>query len=159
MVTEEDLAKLLAVVLQNHGKNSRQKEVFDKFYKNMGTTSALGLSITFGLIVTGISDPKEISQHGRFDSSATRILLAVSWLLFGLAFNLSFTLAHTMPQKPDVCQIWTSKFMYMLVIAAIICLSLVVSSYVEVVGYIGVAFALMAALLSVGGELLVKYLK
>jgi hypothetical protein len=146
VAAQQRLMNMLAAVLDQCEK-SRQKEVFDNFYRNMVTISALGLSITFGLIVSGISDPKEISQHGRFDSSTTRILLAVSWLLFGVALNLSFSFAYTMPQKSEECQIWASKFMYVLVIAAVICLSLVVSSYVEVVGYVAVAFSIAVLLL------------
>ena len=147
MAAEQHLIDLLAAALETQSKKSRQKEVFDNFYRNMGTISGLGSSITFGLIVTGIADPKEISQHSRLDLSTTRILLAVSWLLFGVVLNLSFSFAYTMPQMSRGYQIMASKTMYFLAIAATVCLSLVVASYVEVVGFVGVAFASIVAVI------------
>ena len=41
--------------------------------------------------------------------------------------------------------------MYLLATAPVICLSLVVASYVEVVGYVGIAFASVVAILALFG--------
>jgi hypothetical protein len=115
--------------------------------------ATLGSSITFALIVTDIKDPKEVSRHGRFDLSSVRILLAVSWLLFMIALNFSFSFAQAMPQKRTSVQILGSKFVYVISIAAVLMLALVVSAYVEVVGYVGIGLASYIAIVVVAGAM------
>lgn len=151
VAAQQHLVDSLVAALKTQSKKSQQRHASDNFYRNVGTIAGFGLSITFGLIVTGIADPKEISQHGRLDSSTTRILLAVSWLLFMVVLNLSFSLAQKMPRQSRGCQICVSKIMYLLATAPVICLSLVVASYVEVVGYVGIAFASVVAILALFG--------
>lgn len=51
-----------------------------------------------------------------------------------------------MPKQSRAYQIAASKLLYLLEIAAVICLTLVVAAYVEVVGYIGIGLASFIAL-------------
>jgi hypothetical protein len=153
VVTQQHLLDSLVAALEIHHKKSQQNRASDEFYKNIGTMSALGSSITFGLIISNIANPKVISQHGRFDLSTIRILLAVSWLLFIVVLNLSFSFAQNMPRYSRAWQIRASKILYFLVIAAVMCLALVVVGYVEVIGYIGIAFASIVALLVLTSQL------
>ncbi|KAH8779488.1 hypothetical protein F5882DRAFT_148806 [Hyaloscypha sp. PMI_1271] len=118
----------------------------DFFYKNIGTVAALGASITFALIISDIKDPHEISQHGRFDLSTVRILLAVSWMLFMIVLSLSFSLAqkfkHESAEEDEEKKdgpTGLATVVYVLELGAVMCLSLVVAAYVEIVGYIMVA--------------------
>lgn len=113
----------------------------DAFYRNIGTVAVLGSSISFALIVTQIADPKTISQHGKFDLSTTRILLAISWVLFMVVLNFSFSFGQTMPGYSRGVQTFWSKIVYLVELAAVIFLSLVVAAYVEVVGYVAVGLA------------------
>ncbi len=153
MVAQQHLYESLVAALDIHHKKLQQNRASDEFYKNIGTMSAIGSSITFGLILSNIADPKVISQHGRFDLSTIRILLAVSWLLFIVVLNLSFSFAQSMPRCSRAWQIRASKIVYFLAIAAMMCLALVVSGYVEVIGYIGIACASLVALLVLTSQL------
>ena len=140
-------------MLVNALKTLQQNATSDNFYRNIGTVAVLGSSITFALIVTDIKDPKEVSRHGKFDLSAVRILLAVSWLLFMFSLNLSFSFAQFMPHKHHAAQLLASKIAYIVTIAAVLFLALVVSAYVEVVGYIGIGLASYVAIVVVAGAI------
>jgi hypothetical protein len=133
--------------LERRLRESEQATCSDTFYKNIGAVATLGSSISFALIVTDIADPKGISQHGKFDLSAVRIMLAISWLLFMVALNFSFGYAQTMPSQEPEIRVAASKILYFLDILAVIFLSLVVSAYVEVVGYVGIGLASFVAVL------------
>jgi uncharacterized membrane protein YhaH (DUF805 family) len=75
-----------------------------------------------------------------------RILLAVSWMLFMIVLSLSFSLAqkfkHESAEEDEEKKdgpTGLATVVYVLELGAVMCLSLVVAAYVEIVGYIVVA--------------------
>lgn len=135
--------------LENCFKQLQQNTTADNFYRNIGMVASLGSSISFALIVTDIADPREISKHGRFDLPTVRILLAISWLLFMVALNFSFSFAQNATTFGARGRLVASKVVYFLDIVAVLMLSLVVAAYVEVVGYTGIALTSYVAVLVV----------
>jgi uncharacterized protein with PQ loop repeat len=145
---------VLYTALDTFYRKWESREATVSFYRNIGTVAVLGSSISFAFILTSILDPKEGSRHGIFDLSAVRILLAVGWALSTLVLYLSFSLPKMISKiKSQRCQKGASKALYILDIAAMACLSLAVAAYVEVVGYIGVALAVIVAVMVVFGWL------
>lgn len=134
------------VALINAYNDQIQRTTSDKFYQNIGQVAVLGSSITFALIVTDIKDPELVSPHGKFDLSTVRIFLAVSWLLYMVALNFSFSFAQFMPGQDRARRILASKFVYFLDIIASLLLALVVAAYVGVVGYVGIGLTSYVAI-------------
>ncbi|KAH7459116.1 hypothetical protein FOMA001_g20264 [Fusarium oxysporum f. sp. matthiolae] len=117
------------------------------FFQNIGAVASLGGGLTFGLIVSDLKDPKGVSRKHIFDLSTVRILLASSWLLFMMALSLSFSVPQIWRKTKRLSKALLWKALYLLDIAAVICLSLVVAAYVEVVGFLGVGLAGLVAIL------------
>ncbi|KAK1753700.1 hypothetical protein QBC47DRAFT_386958 [Echria macrotheca] len=116
-------------------------EAWDTFFQNIGAVATLGAGFTFALILTDIKDPHDVSQGGLFDLHAVRILLSVSWFLFMTALVLSFSLRQSLPARKSCVQRTFCILLYYLDIGAVACLALVVSSYVQAVGYLGLVLA------------------
>lgn len=118
----------------------------DFFYKNIQTVAVLGASITFTILAVQIEDPNKISAHGKFDLSTVRILIAVAWLLYMISLNTSFILRQQSPGMRPPNALIASDIAYLLIVAPVLCTALVVSAYVEVVGYIGIGLASWVAI-------------
>ncbi|KFZ24390.1 hypothetical protein V502_01147 [Pseudogymnoascus sp. VKM F-4520 (FW-2644)] len=118
----------------------------NNFFKNIGAVATLGAGLSFSLIVSDINDPHEISHKSKFDLSTVRIILAATWLLFMSALALSFSLPQTWQSRSRRVKLLLWKSLYLLDIAAVICLSLVIAAYVEIVGYVGIALASLYAI-------------
>jgi hypothetical protein len=121
-------------------KENSQEDKWDYFYKNIGTVAALGASITFALIISDLKDPRLVSRHGIFDLSAVRVIISVAWMLFMLVLTLPFGFAQRLRKAEKRKKYMYSMAFYILEVAAVICLALVVAAYVEVIGYISIAF-------------------
>ncbi|KAL6249299.1 hypothetical protein RBB50_004362 [Rhinocladiella similis] len=146
----KDLKNAIVTELQSI-KAKTGKTNWDSFHKNIGIVASLGASITFALIVTDIKDPRPISRHGWIDLSTVRILLATSWILFMAVLSLSFSVAQNF--KRDNTGAMLSYLVYLLELAAVMCLAFVVAAYVEVIGYIGMALVSIVVLVIVANEL------
>ncbi|KIW24530.1 hypothetical protein, variant [Cladophialophora immunda] len=126
-------------------KDKTGESDWDFFFKNIGTVASLGASITFALIVTDIKDPRLVSRHGWIDLSTVRIMLATSWILFMAVLSLSFSFGQRLKNHNSGSMPFLT--VYILELAAVMCLSFVVAAYVEVVGYVGIALVSIAVML------------
>lgn len=141
-----------------------------KSYADIVTMAAsLGGSLTFTVIVSDIVDPKRLNPDGpaveaRFDKETVRQILAIAWLLFGIAFGwaimMSFVVRLASPRwiasynrynksRPGHeagCNRvrWLTALhslgLGFLITAPYMCLGLAVWAYVEPVGLAAVVF-------------------
>lgn len=108
-----------------------------------------GGSITFTVILSKFSDPAEIKRYPFFHEDKVRQVLAVSWLFFmldlGLAFACSAIFAFRSEYDPKVTFLGEIAcfVLEIVMLAAIICLALVLVAYVEVIGW--VVFSIVVA--------------
>ena len=130
------------------------EELVQLFVSSLGAisgTSAIGVPITFAVLLNGIRQPKYY-----FSESTVETFVAISWLFFVFAlgwagttavdFHLESKLIEPKWRNMDVGeQRWRTRKWYartfvafLLLFAATFFLSLVVMSYVRPVGYIGI---------------------
>jgi len=68
-----------------------------------------------------------------------------------VVLSLSFSIAQNLQDSKPSAQIFFSKSLYLVAIAAVMCLSLIAAAYVEVVGYPGIGLASLVAVKVVFG--------
>ncbi|KAK3339721.1 hypothetical protein B0T25DRAFT_362257 [Lasiosphaeria hispida] len=138
----------------------------DGYYNAIIGTAALGGQITFTVIVTDILDPRALRSRDPaanpadvFSVETIRLLIALSWLLFVATLGLAITakLVCCSPPFPGADDLKLppngpthailTLVLNALSIGAFFLLSLAITAYVPVVGWMGVA---MLSIYSVG---------
>lgn len=139
--------KVMAVSEQQSDADAQKQElvVWQEFFKNIGAVATLGASISFALIPSSLQDPKELSRDAIFSLKTVRLLLSISWLLFMVTLSLSFSFAQRLADSSEVVRVLASQTVYLLDVAAVLCLALIVAAYVEAVGYLMVALITVVA--------------
>ena len=151
-------------VVQEVDHEKRFWSWFDDYLKAIIGIAVLGGQITFTLIVSDIADPAtlkltsntEENSHTTFQKETVRLFIALSWLFFTLTLgldvltNLLFSGDRRGALAPRVNSFFLNVvtfFLNCLPIAAFLLLSLAAAAYVPVVGWIGVGFISVFALL------------
>lgn len=135
---------------------------FESFISFIVGIAIFGAS-TFAVLASEIADPAVLTKRPRFGRETARTFIALGWLFFVLAFAVAgFSMSVLTAQREragaDSETRWESKWegwgltasavLYLLVIGGFLFLSLAVVAYVEVVGWIAVAFASIAGLVA-----------
>ncbi|KAK4182428.1 hypothetical protein QBC35DRAFT_510003 [Podospora australis] len=128
-------------------------EYMKEFLKPMIAISVLGCPVTFALIVAPLADPSTLnpsSSSFKFSLETVRLLISISWLCFTLTLGISaFTyiqlsyrmLITGLPRINSFYYDWLNivvNVFNVLAMGAFLLLSLAVSAYVPIVGWVAV---------------------
>lgn len=136
---------------------------FEDYLKAIIGIAVFGGQITFTLIVSDIADPMRLNTSNTddatpsvFNKERVRLCIALSWLFFTLTLGFG-VLTHLLftgrrrgslaPRIESVFYLVMTFLLNFLPIGAFLLLSLATAAYVPVVGWIGVAFTSIFALL------------